>query len=434
MERQIAALNNSTNRDDIAQRLQLQSQLADAKDELYELQYDHEIEQRKNALDDEYNAFEESKQKESDELDTNLDAQNAAINKYLDQVKNNYSTVYGILTQYGDEYSLAAIDDLTKPWESGSEAADLCAGAIGDAVANIQYEIDGLDFSSLYELVDLLNQIGMGGYGGGSSSAYEDVTDQGSWQKGKGGKWWYGNSNDDYVSGDIYTINGKQYGFDDDGYMMTGWRDDFGDWRYFEPENGEMVISQWRKSKDGDWYYLDKDGVMATDMAVKARDGDGYYYLDENGKYDGKPLTAEQVRKLGYTIGYKKGRKRIPHDQLAWTQENKPEIITRPSDGALLTPLKLGDGVINGDLTQNLLDIAGNPNRFVEDIVARSMPNYKIPEFDIVRNQPVAINSPLVQIDGTGLSASEVAALIDNEVKKVPKRVVEEIRYARLGK
>ena len=434
LERQIATLSNSTNRNDIAQRLQLQSQLAQAKEELYELQYDHEIEQRKNALDDEYEAFEESKKKESDELDTNLDAQNAAINKYLEQVKNNYSTVYGILTQYGDEYSLAAIDDLTQPWESGSEAADLCAGAIGEAVANIQYEIDGLDFSSLYELVDLLNQIGMSGYGGGSSSAYEDVTDQGSWQKGKGGKWWYGNSNDDYVSGDIYTINGKQYGFDDDGYMVTGWREDFGDWRYFEPANGEMIKSQWRKDRKGDWYYLDKDGIMATDMAVKARNGDGYYYLDDDGKWDEKPLTAEQVRKLGYTIGYKKGRKRISHDQLAWTQENKPELITRPSDGALLTPLKLGDGVINGDLTQNLLDIAANPNRFVEDIVAHSMSNYKIPEFDIVRNQPVAINSPLVQIDGTGLSAREVSALIDNEVKKVPKRVVEEIRYARLGK
>ena len=434
LERQIAALSNSTNRNDIAQKLQLQSQLADAKEELYELQYDHEIEQRKNALDDEYNAFEESKQKESDELDTNLDAQNAAINKYLDQVKNNYSTVYGVLTQYGDEYSLTAIEDLTKPWESGSEAADLCANAIGDAVANIQYEIDGLDFSSLYELVDLLNQIGMGGYGDGGSSAYEDVTDQGSWQKGKGGKWWYGNSNDDYVSGDIYTINGKQYGFDDDGYMVTGWRDDFGDWRYFEPANGEMVISQWRKDKNGDWYYLDKDGVMATDMAVKSRDGDGYYYLDKNGKYDGKPLSAEQVRKLGYTIGYKKGTKRISHDQIAWTQENKPELITRPSDGALLTPLKLGDGVINGDLTQNLLDIAGNPNRFVEDIVARSMPNYKIPEFDIVRNQPVAINSPLVQIDGTGLSASEVSAIIKNETRDIDKRVAKSIRYELTGK
>ena len=126
-----------------------------------------------------------------------------------------------------------------------------------------------------------------------------------------------------------------------------------------------------------------------------ARDGDGYYYLDENGKYDGKPLTAEQVRKLGYTIGYKKGRKRIPHDQLAWTQENKPELITRPSDGALFTPLKLGDGVINGDLTQNLLDIAGNPNRFVEDIVARSMPNYKIHDYEIHpvnREQKIEVN------------------------------------------
>ena len=156
-----------------------------------------------------------------------------------------------------------------------------------------------------------------------------------------------------------------------------------------------MVISQWRKDKNGDWYYLDKDGIMATDMAVKARDGDGYYYLDENGKYDGKPLTAEQVRKLGYTIGYKKGTKRISHDQLAWTQENKPELITRPSDGALLTPLKLGDGVINGDLTQNLLDIAGNPNRFVEDIVARSMPNYKIPDYEIHpvnREQKIEVN------------------------------------------
>ena len=296
LERQIAALSNSTNREDIAQRLQLQSQLAEAKKELYELQYDHEIDQRKEALDKEFNDYEENKQKESDELDSNLDAQNAAIEKYLNEVKTKYSTVYGVLNQYGDEYSLAAIEDLTTPWNEGGNAADLCSVAVGDALSNIQYNIDSMDFSRLYEMVDLFNSLGMSnGIGSSGGGDFEDVTDQGRWQKGKGGKWWYGNSNDDYVSGDIYTINGKQYGFDDDGYMVTGWRDDFGDWRYFEPENGEMVKSQWRKSKDGDWYYLDKDGVMATDMAVKSRDGDGYYYLDKNGKYDGKPLSAEPM-------------------------------------------------------------------------------------------------------------------------------------------
>ena len=441
MERQIAALSNSTNREDIAQRLQLQSQLAEAKKELYELQYDHEIDQRKEALDKEFNDYEENKQKESDELDSNLDAQNAAIEKYLNEVKTKYSTVYGVLNQYGDEYSLAAIEDLTTPWNEGGNAADLCSVAVGDALSNIQYNIDSMDFSRLYEMVDLFNSLGMSnGIGSSGGGDFEDVTDQGRWQKGKGGKWWYGNSNDDYVSGDIYTINGKQYGFDDDGYMVTGWRDDFGDWRYFEPENGEMVKSQWRKSKDGDWYYLDKDGVMATDMAVKSRDGDGYYYLDKNGKYDGKPLSAEQVRKLGYTIGYKKGTKRISHDQLAWTQENKPELITRPSDGALLTPLKLGDGVINGDLTQNLLDIAGNPNRFVEDIVARSMPNYKIPDYEIHpvnREQKIEVNMNIggVLDEAAARVLSErMPEMLKKNHMQITNQVWKDTRYGMKGK
>lgn len=441
LERQIAALSNSTNREDIAQRLQLQSQLAEAKKELYELQYDHEIDQRKEALDKEFNDYEENKQKESDELDSNLDAQNAAIEKYLNEVKTKYSTVYGVLNQYGDEYSLAAIEDLTTPWNEGGNAADLCSVAVGDALSNIQYNIDSMDFSRLYEMVDLFNSLGMSnGIGSSGGGDFEDVTDQGRWQKGKGGKWWYGNSNDDYVSGDIYTINGKQYGFDDDGYMVTGWRDDFGDWRYFEPENGEMVKSQWRKSKDGDWYYLDKDGVMATDMAVKSRDGDGYYYLDKNGKYDGKPLSAEQVRKLGYTIGYKKGTKRISHDQLAWTQENKPELITRPSDGALLTPLKLGDGVINGDLTQNLLDIAGNPNRFVEDIVARSMPNYKIPDYEIHpvnREQKIEVNMNIggVLDEAAARVLSErMPEMLKKNHMQITNQVWKDTRYGMKGK
>lgn len=359
----------------------------------------------------------------------------------MNEVKTKYSTVYGVLNQYGDEYSLAAIEDLTTPWNEGGNAADLCSVAVGDALSNIQYNIDSMDFSRLYEMVDLFNSLGMSnGIGSSGGGDFEDVTDQGRWQKGKGGKWWYGNSNDDYVSGDIYTINGKQYGFDDDGYMVTGWRDDFGDWRYFEPENGEMVKSQWRKSKDGDWYYLDKDGVMATDMAVKSRDGDGYYYLDKNGKYDGKPLSAEQVRKLGYTIGYKKGTKRISHDQIAWTQENKPELITRPSDGALLTPLKLGDGVINGDLTQNLLDIAGNPNRFVEDIVARSMPNYKIPDYEIHpvnREQKIEVNMNIggVLDEAAARVLSErMPEMLKKNHMQITNQVWKDTRYGMKGK
>lgn len=445
LERQIAALSNSTNREDIAQRLQLQSQLAEAKKELYELQYDHEIDQRKEALDKEFNDYEESKQKESDELDSNLDAQNAAIEKYLNEVKTKYSTVYGVLNQYGDEYSLAAIEDLTTPWNEGGNAADLCSVAVGDALSNIQYNIDSMDFSRLYEMVDLFNSLGMSnGIGSSGGGDFEDISGQGRWQKGQGGRDWFGeNYNPDgdyfYASDGIYTINGKQYGFDDDGYMQTEWQEHDGKQYYFDANDGHMVKSKWIPGKGGSQYYLLADGTMAEDMAIKGNDG-SYYYVDDDGKWDGDTLTAEQVRKLGYTIGYKKGRKRIPHDQLAWTQENKPELITRPSDGALLTPLKLGDGVINGDLTQNLLDIAGNPNRFIEDIVARSMPHYKIPDYEIHpvnREQKIEVNMNIGGVlDETAarVLSDRMPEMLKKNHMQITKQVWKDTEYGMMGK
>ena len=418
LERQIASLSNSTNREDIAQRLQLQSQLAEAKKELYDLQYDHEIDQRKEALDKEFNDYEESKQKESDELDSNLDEQNAAIERYLNEVKTKYSSVYEVLNQYGDEYSLAAIEDLTTPWNEGGNAADLCSVAVGDALSNIQYNIDSMDFSRLYEMVELFNSLGMSnGIGSSGSSAYEDVTDQGSWKKGQGGKWWYGNSNDDYVSGDIYTINGKQYGFDDDGYMVTGWREDFGDWRYFEPENGEMVISQWRKSNEGDWYYLDKDGVMATDMVVKAKDGDGYYYLDENGKYDGKPLTAEQVRKLGYTIGYKKGTRSATKGWHLMDEEGIGSEAILTHEG-ILKRFNGGETVFNSDMVDNIWNFSQDPSQFISGL--SGIHNNMI---DLSKTQPVKQEQKIeVNMNIGGVLDEAAARVLNNEFPNMIKK------------
>lgn len=437
LERQIAALSNSTNREDIAKRLQLQSELAQAQKDLYETQYDHEIDQRKEALDKEYEDYEESKQKEMDELDSNLEAQNAAIKNYLEQVKNNYDAVYNVLKQYGGEYNLSAIDALTSPWESGTDAADLCASAIGNAISNIQYEIDSLDFSPLYKLVDLLSDLGVshGGIGTSGSAEYDDISSQGKWQKGKDGKDWFGedyNPNGDYYYADdgIYTINGKQYGFDDQGYMMSGWSDHFGDWRYFEPENGQMVRSSWRKDSKDQWYYLDKNGVMARDMAVKGKDSDDYYYLDEDGKYDGQPLSLEQVRKLGYTIGYKRGTRSATK---GWHLMDEAGIGSEAilTDKGVLRQFNGGEIVFNPDALQNLYDIAQDPTRYIRGL---SGINTNALDLSIPPMRSVSINSPLVQIDGTGLSATEVATIIKNETRDIDKRVAKSIKYELLGK
>lgn len=86
--------------------------------------------------------------------------------------------------------------------------------------------------------------------------------------------------NGTYPHSGIRNINGKNYAFDANGYMLTGWQYISFRWYYFEPTNGEQVYG-WRMV-DGIWYYLDPEntGIMVTYW--KTIDGKRYYF-DESG-------------------------------------------------------------------------------------------------------------------------------------------------------
>ena len=92
-------------------------------------------------------------------------------------------------------------------------------------------------------------------------------------------------------------------------------------------------------------------------------------------KRNGYILTRWHGLSSGYTGWFResdvsalaKGKRLIDEDQLAWTQENGAEMIVRPSDGAILTPLAKNDSVLNAAATQNIWDMANNPSAFVRD-------------------------------------------------------------------
>lgn len=72
--------------------------------------------------------------------------------------------------------------------------------------------------------------------------------------------------------------------------------------------------------------------------------------------------------------GYKKGSEHIDKSQLAWTQEDKREMIYRASDGAVLTKLNPGDKVFTNEMTENLWKMAQvNPSLLTSGI--NYMPN-----------------------------------------------------------
>lgn len=100
-------------------------------------------------------------------------------------------------------------------------------------------------------------------------------------------------------------------------------------------------------------------------------------------KKNGYVLTRWHKLSSGYTGWFKEsdvkalkvGARRIDDDQYAWTQEEGPEMIVRPSDGAILTPLAKNDSVLTADATRNIWDMANNPTKFIKDNFGTNAPD-----------------------------------------------------------
>ena len=129
------------------------------------------------------------------------------------------------------------------------------------------------------------------------------TADGGHWAKDLFG-WWYQCANGkEYLKNGWFTIGGRDYRFDSDGYMMTGWlRREDGAWVYANSEGalvGGWVLDEsfggayWYYldpatkvmktgwvADGGSWYYLAGSGAMATGWV---RDGGSWYYLKDSG-------------------------------------------------------------------------------------------------------------------------------------------------------
>ncbi len=98
------------------------------------------------------------------------------------------------------------------------------------------------------------------------------------WEQDEKG-YYYQNESGSYARDQILNIDGVNYGFNGEAYMMTGWQQIGGNWYYFAPESGAQLTG-WQQI-DGTWYYLNPgDGAMKTSWF---KQGANLYYLDQNG-------------------------------------------------------------------------------------------------------------------------------------------------------
>lgn len=101
-----------------------------------------------------------------------------------------------------------------------------------------------------------------------------------------------------YARSQIVTLDGVNYGFDQNANMVKGWmKQGDGSWCYFSPETGEQMYG-WQKINET-WYYLNSAKGGATQTGMLALGGKRYYF-DESGamktgsfEYNGYTYFAE---------------------------------------------------------------------------------------------------------------------------------------------
>lgn len=122
IERQRAAMQNDNTAATVAKRKQLEEQLAEAKKVLTEEEYNHSIETQKDALNQQYTAFEEERNKEIEALQLTLEDRETLIANSLETVKANASTVGEQIAMIAQEHGVIVSDAVISSWKSGENA------------------------------------------------------------------------------------------------------------------------------------------------------------------------------------------------------------------------------------------------------------------------------------------------------------------------
>ena len=142
--------------------------------------------------------------------------------------------------------------------------------------------------------------------------------------------------------------------------------------------------------------YSNTRGLVLSEKEMKdlaKRVGVKYNNASKNGN------LYKKLKKLKAT-GFRKGTNRVPDDDYFWTQEGlgQNELITRKSDGAMLTRLGKGDMVFNADMTKTLWKFAKDPAPFMTNGAIKapdvsSNVTYGDSNVDITFNLPNVTNS-----------------------------------------
>lgn len=335
LEKQLSAYVGDDSEEGSAKRQQLQNDLKEARENLEETQYEKAISDQKKLLDELYSEYETVLNMRLDNIDQLIASVIENVNLQADEIRETLATETGKVgyqltdsmnTIWGTNGTFANI--LTTYGNNFTSILTSVQTAINDIKLLIQNAVTQSDASAESNITATNEQ-----QAEQTTVPAEPPTPEPPAPESHNGG--------DGVPriGDAVTFASGRYYYDSEGT---------------NPSGNQML---------GQQVY-----ITSINNASWARK---QYHISKGSRLGAEDLGWVSLDQLE---GYKTGKNYINKDQLAWTQEDGPELVVSRSDGAILTPLKQGDAVINNSETERLLRLARDPYGYLQENLHKQMP------------------------------------------------------------
>ncbi len=357
IEKQLAAMANDDSAATIAKRKKLEEQLADAKKDLADTEREYSVEAQKDALNKQLEEFEKNRDAEIEKLKLSLEEREKLIAQSLETVKANSTIIGEQIALIAQQHGVVVSDAIITSWLKGEGAIASYGQTLSAQSSAFIGNIMGVE-AEIYKLQNDANVTSIA-----LSNMFSTRADG-----------LVGQLTASYVSEQNLTnmtsvlqtglINTLERGYDINGVMsalnsIAGGANSVANAARNAADSlrnmmGAQSNFNSNTSKPLERYEI-RDNRTGKVIKVTHNRKDADFYLSKNpGAY--------------YESTYAKGSKDIKKDELAWTQEEGSEIIVKPTDGAILTPLQRHDAVIPNNLTENLFKWgAYDPTNFIKE-------------------------------------------------------------------
>lgn len=338
IEKQLGAYAGSDDEETKATIQELKVQLEDARADLEESEYDQYISDQQKLLDELYLEYETI-------LNMRLDSIDALVQQQIDYINQNAANIQGTITEQAGLVNYQLTEQMKQIWDTKNVDYN------GDKVKNV-IDFYGKDFGSKLTTVNsTINNVvvGVNNMIAKLDAIAQQKANQAASSSASQPKPNNGNSNNKPSTPQPSPAPAKPKA---DAYGIAGsiWTITNNGWGNDPVRSGKLTKA------------YGADFARQVQSIINSTFATGRW--DRNRDYS--PYTSYRL------LGYASGKHNIESDRYAWTQEQGSEMIVRPSDGAVLTPLAKGDSVLNASASSNIWDMANNPADFIKSNLGSS--------------------------------------------------------------